>query len=308
MSDSDLLQIKLAELMRTLLVNDFMPETIRRVSPELALLEVNKSDSLGVPVNYIILLSTEKPTRSALSLLDKAASAKSARAIILSPEAPPGNTTWYHPDRFYQILGGPVTTGLILAPDLPEQLETLGRNSLPDGLNGNPNDLFEGYVKECLQFLLNSRAWRYGQDRLFEKMPDGLIFGKNDLLLLFDAKAYHKGFTVSADDVRRFTTYVKDFSEKYGGSLPRVYSFLIVSSEFKQGEPALTTKSNEMYARCQTKLSFLRAKELGEIVELMKENISLRDSVDWKLVFSNVMIRRTAVETQLQALEKDSLL
>lgn len=308
MTAQDVLQSKLAELMRTLLSNDFEPDTIKRVSPEFALLEVHKSDSLGISIGYTILLSVEKPSESALELLEKTATARRSRPIILSEAQPQSRLTWYHPDRFYQILGGPVSSTLILTPDLPGVLDTLGRNLLPDGWSGKPDDYFEEYVKECLQFLLNSRAWRYGQERLFEKVPDGLIFGKNNLLLLFDAKAYNKGFTVSADDVRRFTSYVEEFHQKYETALPSIYIFLVVTAKFNQRKTALAVKSDETYAKCQTKLSFLEAKELGQIVELMKENISLRNSIDWKFVFSSTMITKAAVEDQLQALDRDNLL
>jgi hypothetical protein len=308
MPAQDVLQSKLAELMRTLLSNNYEPDTIRRVSSEFALLDIHKTDTLGIPVNYTVLFSIEKPNKSSVELLEKTAVARRSRPIILSEERPDTKITWYHPDNFYQILGGPITSGLILAPDLPDRLEMLGMNTLPSGLVGDPDDLFEEHVKECLQFLLNSRAWRYGQDRLFEKVPDGLIFGKNNLLLLFDAKAYGKGFTVSADDVRRFTSYVEEFHQKYEAVLPRIYIFLVVSAKFNQRKFALTVKSNELYAKCQTKLSFLEARELGKIVDLMKENIGLRNSIDWKLVFSSTIITEASVKDQLLALNRDNLL
>lgn len=308
MTVEDQLQGKLTELTRTLLLYRYGVDTVKRVSPECALLGVHRSDDFGGRTNYLLLLSTGLPTESTLSLMEKTARARQARPVVLSEESPGGGFTWYRPADFYQILGGPATTGLVLLPDLPDILEALGRNQVPVGLSGNADDLYEDYVKQCLQFLLNSPAWRYGQDRLFEKVPDGLIFGRDNFLLQFDAKAYGKGFTVGADDVRRFATYVNDFNSKYGAAFGRVHSFLVVSTEFTQGEAALVAKSKEMYAACQTRLSFLRSRELGLIVWLMRDNVSLRNSVNWRLVFSDDVISKAAVESQLRAARKDGLL
>lgn len=291
-----------------MLTHRFEVDVIKRVSPVCALINIHRLDDLSTSVNYTILFSIEEPSESTLGLLETTAKAKPSRSIVLSKVKPKGQFTWYTPDEFYAILGGPVTSGIILAPDLPELLDTLGKNALPEGVDGKPDDIFEDYVKECLQFLVNAPAWRYGQERRFEKLPDGLILGRDGFLLLFDAKAYAGGFPVSADDIRRFASYVRDFSTKYEDAIGRVHCFLVISASFDQGSKALSDKSNEMYATCQTKLGFMEAKTLGHAVELIRENISLRNSIDWRRVFSNDVVTLASVESQLRSLIKDNLL
>lgn len=308
MSSQDQLQQGLTELLRTLITHRFDVDVIKRVSPACALMNIHRLDDLSTPVNYTLLFSVEDPSESALGLMETTAKAKQSRPIVLSKVKPAGTYTWYAPDKFYEILGGPVTSGIILAADLPDLLDTLGKNALPDGMSGTPDDIFEDYVKECLQFLVNAPAWRYGQDRRFEKLPDGLILGREGLLLLFDAKAYAGGFPVSADDIRRFVSYVRDFAEKYEQALGRVHCFLVVSASFEQGAKALSDRSDEVYAECQTKLCFMEAKTLGRTVELVKENISLRNSINWRSVFSHVFVNEAPVESQLKSLTKDNLL
>lgn len=308
MEYQDDLQQGLTELLRTLLTHRFEVDVIKRVSPECALMNIHRLDDLSIPVSYTLLFSIEEPSESALGLLEKTAKTKQSRAIVLSKVKPSGQFTWYKPEKLYEILGGPVTSGIILAPCLPDLLDTLGKNSLPSGIEGNPDDIFEDYVKECLQFLVNAPAWRYGQDRRFEKLPDGLILGRDGLLLLFDAKAYSGGFPVSADDIRRFVSYVRDFARKYEAALGRVHCFLVISAEFDQGVKALSDKSDEMYAECQTKLCFMEARTLGRIVESIRDNISLRNSILWRRVFSNVMVSEALVKSQLKSLTKDNLL
>lgn len=308
MEKQDPLQQGLTELLRTVITHRFDVDMIKRVSPECALLNIHRLDDLSTPINYTLLYSIEEPSESMLGLLEITAKAKPSRSIVLSRVKPEGKFTWYTPEEFYAILGGPVTSGIILAPDLPDLLDTLGKNALPEYITGDPDDIFEDYIKECLQFLVNAPAWRYGQERRFEKLPDGLILGRDGFLLLFDAKAYAGGFPVGADDIRRFSSYVRDFSTKYEDALGRVHCFLVVSASFDQGTKALSDKSNEMYAMCQTKLSFMEAKSLGEVVELVRENISLRNSIDWKRVFSNEIVTVASVESQLRSLIKDNLL
>src|SRR5436853_7185630 len=109
MENQDLLQQGLAELLRTLLTHRFEVDVIKRVSPVCALMNIHRLDNLSTPVNYTILFSIEEPSESTLGLLETTAKAKPSRSIVLSKVKPKGQFTWYTPEEFYAILGGPVT-------------------------------------------------------------------------------------------------------------------------------------------------------------------------------------------------------
>src|ERR1700761_5478336 len=98
------------------------------------------------------------------------------------------------------MFGGLVNTGLILIPSLDDILESLGHNTVYPGLVGEADNLHELYVKECLQYMLQSPTRRYGSDRLFEKLPDAAVLSKERFIVLVDAKAYSTGFEFKADD------------------------------------------------------------------------------------------------------------
>src|SRR5262249_52968181 len=153
----------------------------------------------------------------------------------------------YTRDEFFGFFGGIINTGLILIPNLPQILDQLGHNKLPNGLTGDPDDLQELYVKECLQFIMESPTRRYGIDRCFESLPDGVVLSKEGFMLLFDSKSYSKGFSFEADDIKRFKSYVEDFRHRYSGLFGNILSFVVVTGEFKDSAGAIAGRSNELY-------------------------------------------------------------
>ena len=46
---------------------------------------------------------------------------------------------------------------------------------------GKPDDMLELYSEECLEYMLECPVRRYGQERRFERLPDGLALGRNKL-------------------------------------------------------------------------------------------------------------------------------
>jgi hypothetical protein len=158
----------------------------------------------------------------------RAAQHTGRHALVVAAAAPQG-THSITSEHFLSVLGGAVDDTLVRQSDLSTTLDGLGHKRLPDGLAGNPEDLLERGVTICLQFLTGHRARHWGSDRLFERLPDGALIGAKDLVLLFDAKAYTDGFGVTADDTRRFCSYIADFSNRYSSYIGDVYSFLVVS-------------------------------------------------------------------------------
>jgi hypothetical protein len=213
-----------------------------------------------------------------------------------------------HLDIFLNKLGGIVNTGILLQDNLPKILDKLGKNQLPSGLKGEPDDLLEEYTKEALQFILNSPARRFGQDRRFESLPDGIVMDQNKLILQYDSKAYAKGYAVSSDDINRYAAYVDNFNNKYGSFFGRIHAFLVVTGKFKQSKKSLQNKSNALYAKCHTKIVFWEAKEMGEIVELFRNNAKLRSLITWNNIFSQLIINKSLIESELKKNSKDNLL
>jgi len=60
--------------------------------------------------------------------------------------------------RFINLFGGPVLSMNPLEPGFVDHLNTLAYNQLPNGIQGQPDDLFEAYVRSALEFILVLRG------------------------------------------------------------------------------------------------------------------------------------------------------
>ncbi len=132
-------------------------------------------------------------------------------------------------DTFMTLLGGAVFDKHPLESQFGTELETLAFNQLPAGLSAKPDTHFEIYARNAIQFLLGINVVRYGQDRLFEARPDGIILSRQSFNALYDAKAYSDSYPVDADSIRQFASYVREFQSRYSAQIPRVNSFIVVS-------------------------------------------------------------------------------
>jgi hypothetical protein len=209
--------------------------------------------------------------------------------------------------EFYNILGGEVRTDRILVPNLSNIMEELGHNRLPPSFSGKPDDLLEIYCEECLEFLLECPVRRYGQERRFEPLPDGLALGRNRFNLYFDAKAYGSEFHPTADDIRRFASYVKDFNLRYSSYVGPISLFLVISGSFSTDKNAITDKVSEFQAECATPMSFISASELAHLVSECAASTQSRGAINWRRVFASQMFDPKRFRHELSRIRKDSI-
>lgn len=293
-------------IISTFIVNGFHIEKVERLSPENSVYCIYKYDKLGAKVYYSILFSEDEQLifEKQFNVISKQYRAK---PILVCDNISSDHFDCYSKKKFFDFFGGMVTTGLILIQNLPEILEDLGYNKLPPNLSGKPDDLHEIYVKECLQFILESPTRRYGEDRLFESLPDGIVIGKNRYLLLMDSKSYSGGFSFKADDIKRFASYVEDFNSRYGHFFGNVFSFLVISGHFNDSDAAIQGRSDELYKLCGCRLSCIKSKELGYIVQKIQNNPDLSKAILWKNVFTELMIMEKHVNKEIARIKKDKL-
>jgi hypothetical protein len=295
-------------LISTLLSNGFrVIDTAHK--PAYLACTVARMDEFGVQHRYLIACT---PLGSVLhggdvDALRKLAAYKKTALVIV------GATAKLHPElavlshqTFLGRLGGPVSALLPLETVYPERLAALGRNTLPSGLSGAADTLFEEYVHAGLQFLFHERVHRYGQERSFEALPDGLVAGKRAPLMLYDAKAAVDGYDVTATTIRQFADYVNNFHDRYEHYIGRLYCFLAVSGEF-QGPATLQGRADELYATCNVPLRFITANELGAIVQLFAERPAFRHVIDWKKILAKTSVTAADVTKHLEARRKDGI-
>jgi hypothetical protein len=146
---------------------------------------------------------------------------------------------------------------------------------------------------------------RYGQDRRFEARPDGIVLPHAGFYALYDAKAYHDGYKVTAGGIRQFQSYVDDFTRRYDSYLPRLNAFLVISGHFPHRDTTLLRRSQEFIAQCGVPLCFLTTGALAQMVEDAARYPSARRAIDWRRVFADPVGSPQRLVEELGVVSKD---
>jgi hypothetical protein len=131
------------------------------------------------------------------------------------------------------------------------------------------------------------------------RVPDILIVSPDGRLYLLDAKAAESPFDASWPNLRALGEYVEQQKERQRGSFP-VDGALIVSSQFAQDETALTRLSLEFQAQHGVMLSFLSAETLSAIVRDVRDNVDVRNALQWRKVFQGGAVSVAALTRELR--------
>lgn len=295
-----------ATVVRTLVVNGYHLDTARRMLGHVVL-DVHTYDRFDNSISYSFAVFTGQPAPAAIEGFVQAAQRNHRIPLVIACHGATDVPSLSLPD-FLQRLGGPVEYSLLSRPDLCDILHRLGTNVLPDGIAGKPEDLLEDLIKTCLEYLFGQKAHRWGSERRFEPLPDGVAIGPDNLVLLFDGKAYSHGFDLTATEARKARDYVTTFNARYHSYLAPVFAFLIVSGDFVQGEAALVEKSNELYAACHAPFCLVRAADLGAMVQLLIENPLARPTIQWRRVFADPLRALGQLASQVDSLRRDALM
>ncbi len=299
--------IEFGDIISTLVTNSFHIFKVERVPGKNFIINAYKFDNLGAKIRYSILFTDLSESTTIIKFLSKIAKQFDSSPIIVGDNIKTEECKCYTNAEFFKTLGGFVSLGLILIPNLKDILNELGHNKLPLGLVGEPDDLHEIYIAECMQFIMSSPTRRYGIERLFESLPDGIILGKDRYMVLLDSKAYSKGFEFSADDIKRFSSYVTDFNERYSQFFGSIFTFIVVSGGFNDSLDSIQNRSDELYKLSNCKLTCIESKELGKIVELLKTKPKIRNSINWKNIFTEVIVKIENIESEIKRIEKDKI-
>jgi len=308
MAKSSVPDRKISTIVNTLIGSGFQLVNVTS-KPSYLLLRAARTDEFGIRQPYVVAYSGDNTIgASGIAGLKKvAANDKAPLVIIGSADTSDLTLPVLTLDQFVGRMGGSIPAFLPLEVAYPLQLVELGLNNRPAGLQGRADELFESYVHAGLQFIIQQRVIRYGQDRLFETVPDGLILGRNSVQLLYDCKAYENGYPLSRGAIRQFADYVRHFHQRYEGYIGRLHAFLVVSGKF-QSDATLDTRSRELYSECQVPLVCMNAETLGEMVTLFAKNPQYRSTIDWKTIFSASAVDIKAVKAQLVARKKDKVI
>jgi len=299
----------LPNIVRTLLINGYAIDSFDSPSPDVWIIHVRKIDILGAQSRAILVFAEDMSAALSHRVKSEAERYGGVAIAITSQGVKESDSSLrrYSLPEFFDILGGEIAVDRIFRPDLEAVMTELGHNRMPDGFIGTADDLLEDYTKDCLQFLLECPVRRYGQERRFEKLPDGLSLGRDSFNLFFDAKAYHEVFHPSADDIRRFASYIEQFNQVYRQYVGPISIFVVVSGTFSTDEKAIAQKSNDLFALCQTQLGFLESAELARMVNLVRPVAQTRGAVNWRNVIQPGRVSIGRLSAELEKINKDKV-
>lgn len=291
---------------RTLVAGGFMLVTVQR-NPGYVLLHMDRPDEFGATHRYCLALAEDNFQEAHVAGAKISAEHRRAQLILIghgeTNDVP--SVEW---ERFLNLFGGPVFTSTPFEPNFTGQLVQLGFNQLPEGMEGKPDDLYEAYSRIALEFVLGTRVIRYGQDRLFEARPDGIVLPYHGFAALYDAKAYAKGYEVTLDTIRQFCSYVEDFRNRYRPYLQHLSAFIVLSSEFPHRPETLANRSRELFAACGVPLIFLTSESLGEIVAFLSTRSVTRSAINWRRVFAEPIVTVESVQKEVEVVKRDEIL
>jgi hypothetical protein len=290
---------------RTLITGGFVLDSIHR-NPGYAVLSMVRPDEFGRIQRYCFAIAEGVIASVHVEGARIIAGHEQATLVLVGPTALGEPAIPWR--RFMNLFGGPVLDSTPLEPDFSARIVELGHNRLPEGLEGEADDLFELYVRAALQFVLGTRVIRYGQSRLFEARPDGISLPEQGFTALFDAKAYADGYEVTLTTLRQLRDYVDEFTRRYNAFLPRLNTCMLVSGSFRQGEDALTDKSRDLFAQCGVPITFITAEALAQVVALLAEYPAARKSLKWSRVFADPILRVRKVQAEIGTVLRDSIL
>jgi hypothetical protein len=290
---------------RTLTVGGFTLEKASR-SPGFASIYMYRYDEFGGKQQYCFALFENLPEVEQIQAAEIAANHNKAELVIIGPtqvhDKP--SVVW---NRFVNLFGGPVYSYSPLEPEFGDCLRQLSLNTLPAGLEGKPDDLFELYVHKALEFIFGCKVNRYGQERLFEARPDGIIIQDRTFSALYDAKAYSNGYEVTLDSIRQFNSYVAEFRNRYSQYFD-LNAFIVISGSFPHTDKTLEDRSRQFLSEASIPLVFLTAESVVQITDLLSNFPSARRSINWRKIFVNSIVDPSLVDAELQLINKDKII
>lgn len=296
---------QIRDLLIVLLANGFIVENVEP-SPSAIVVSCTTWDRFGGQLRYVLLCSEVSFPAPAIENAAQRAERERAQLVVVGPNiGVPGEIPILSSDQFLARFGGPMASLLPLEATYRARLLVLGSNDLPEGLSGRPADLFEEYVAAGVQFLIGRRVIPYGRRRSGESVPDGIALA-GTTYALFDAKAAARGLELDAEVIRQFATYVNDFARRYK-LLGTPHAFVCVSGSFASSDEARRERSAELYSKCRTPLVTIAAAELAAAVEFLRDNIGVRQFLDWPRLLSAPILTATDIVNAARAAQRDGL-
>lgn len=299
-------ELTISKVIRTLLCGGY--ELIKAESrPNYYTLICHKLDDFGSELKYCFIVTSNFLNKTQIEAAKIEANQYGATPVVIGKtEADVVAIEW---TRFTNLFGGPALSISPIEEEFQDNLRRLSFNQLPTSLIGDADDLFEQYVNSALIFILGGPVNLYGQARRYEERPDGFAIPNDNFCALYDAKAYSDGYKISVDQVRQFSSYVRDFEQRYSRyNIPRLNSFIVISGKFPHRKGTLEKRSKNFLADNHIPLSFLTSDALIKMIKHISEYPEARRAVRWNRIFSETIANPDQVKAELQIIKRDKII
>jgi hypothetical protein len=263
----------------------------------------HRTDILGATIPYLIALTdADGLADEEIEDIKRSATSQSRVPVIIART--PG-VEWISWDDFTEALGGAVPSWQALSPDYGASLITASENKLPVGTSGEVWLLFEDLTAYGLEFVFGRRVRRLGGRKRGRTVSDMQAQTPQEQVLVVDSKAAGgKGFDVTWPALRALVEYVQRQRNRQRGHL-EVSGALVVSSKFRQTDKRLQEISNQFLGEARVTASFIEAKVLSDIVNILRDRPDLRNAVRWSSILTGGRIKLETFERELAAAETE---
>lgn len=296
MGDSSLPRIEVATAVRTLIASGFQISDARRQPQHIEIL-CARQDIFDVEIKYLLaIFDSDEPSDAALQNATTSSERLGRTFVAVSGIGSDHCMSWM---EFVESLGGPVPSWRALSPEYSSILLTASTNHLPEGLRGEPWQVFEDIIADGLEFLLGNRVLRQGGRKRGKRVSDMLALTPDYRVLVVDAKASEAPFDLTWPALRPLIEYTGNQVTRQRPEWP-VGAAVVVAADFRQDDVTLAGTSNEFLSETRVPLSFLRATVLANAVAGLAAVPRLRGAVKWARIFCRSgVITWDSIETEI---------
>lgn len=283
---------------RTLIAAGFVITDFRRRSRHGEYV-CERLDAFGMPIPYVIAVCDENEPN-----VDEMESARhiaegEGRVFVVVARGSGGE--WVRWDDFLEALGGAIPTWRALSDDYPNVLRVASRNEIPVGLCGEAWQIFEDAVADGLEFIFGRRVCRLGGRRRGRNIGDMITQTSDRKILIVDAKASSHNYDVGWPELRPLAEYVKNQKIRQRGRL-ELSAAVLVANQFEQDSERLSELNGKFLSDTSIPLAFLEVETILKIVDQMKHNPIVRNTLRWARIFcSGGVVKRRLFEEEFDA-------
>jgi hypothetical protein len=260
-----------------------------------------RTDLFGMRIPYVIAVFDEREPNNSEMEFAKHIAMEDGKIFV--PIAQDTGETCIGWNDFLDSLGGAVPTWRALNDEYADILRKTSRNALPSNLRdtGEAWQIFEDAVADGLEFVFGRRVRRLGGRRRGRRVSDMIVQTPDGKILVIDAKASHQDYEVNGAGLRPLSEYVKNQKIRQLGR-PEVSAAVLIANQFAQALTRLYELNGEFLSENGIPLTFLEVSTLLEMIQQMKKNPMLRNTLHWARIFcSGGLVESRKFEADLKA-------